>query len=149
MIDISVEVDAPIDDVWEHLSRIEDHVGWMADAEAIRFLSETQRGVGTEFECDTKIGPLRLTDEMVITEWQKPHRIGVVHRGLVTGAGLFVLSSIDLDRRTRVTWKETLELPWYFGGRLGERFGAQLALTPIWQRNLQRFKQQVEADATG
>ena len=42
----------------------------MADAVAIRFETEQTRGVGTKFLCDTKVGPIRLTDQMEITEWQ-------------------------------------------------------------------------------
>ena len=59
----------------------------MADAESIRFLTEQTRGVGTRFECVTKVGPIRLTDRMEITEWEPGRSMGVRHDGLVTGTG--------------------------------------------------------------
>ena len=42
-------------------------------------------GVGTRFECDTKIGPITLTDVMEITEWKPGKAMGVRHTGLITG----------------------------------------------------------------
>ena len=51
----------------------------MADAEVIRFLTEQTAGVGTRFECVTKVGPIRLTDEMEITEWEPGRAMGVRH----------------------------------------------------------------------
>ena len=42
------------------------------------------RGVGTTFDCDTKIGPFRLTDRMEITEWVPNAAMGVSHVGTVT-----------------------------------------------------------------
>ncbi|MBA3956373.1 MAG: hypothetical protein H0X58_06890, partial [Acidimicrobiia bacterium] len=53
--------------VWPHLAELESHVEWMADAEAIRFTSPQRRGVGTRFECDTRVGPFHLTDRMDVT----------------------------------------------------------------------------------
>ena len=73
--------------VWSELARIEDHVEWMMDATAIRFLGATRSGVGTRFECDTKVGPIRLTDVMEITEWEDAEAIGVRHLGVVSGCG--------------------------------------------------------------
>ena len=65
-IDVSTLIDAPPDVVWRAVEDIGTHVEWMADAEAIRFTSARRSGEGTTFECDTKVGPLRLTDEMAV-----------------------------------------------------------------------------------
>ena len=71
--------------VWAAVEDVGSHVEWMADAEAIRFTSASTSGVGTTFECDTKVGPLRLTDLMEITRWEPGKAMGVRHVGLVTG----------------------------------------------------------------
>ena len=62
--------------VWADVSQIASHVDWMADAIAIRFTSLTTAGVGTTFECKTKIGPFKLTDVMEITEWEPAQVMG-------------------------------------------------------------------------
>ena len=42
----------------------------MLDAVAIRFQNDQHRGVGTIFDCDTRVGPFKLVDRMEITEWE-------------------------------------------------------------------------------
>jgi carbon monoxide dehydrogenase subunit G len=138
-ITVSTEIDATVDHVWNIVEPIETHVQWMHDAQAIRFTGEQQRGVGTKFVCDTKVGPFRLQDKMDITEWSPPHVMGVRHEGLVTGNGRFELTAIDHDRRTRFTWSETLRFPWWMGGPVGAAVGAKL-LAAIWRRNLRLLR---------
>lgn len=144
-ISVSVELDASPARVWEIVEPIERHVDWMADAETITFTSEQTRGVGTTFDCVTKVGPIRLTDVMVITEWEPERRMGVRHRGIVTGTGVFELEAIDLGRRTRFTWTERLDFPWFLGGALGEAVGGPLVMKQIWKRNLRRLAALVDA----
>jgi len=143
-IRVSIEIDAPAAAVWKVVEPIERHVDWMADATEIRFTGSTTRGVGTEFECDTKVGPITLTDEMTVTEWDPEERMGVRHSGVVTGTGVFELEPIDLGRRTRFTWTEELTFPWFLGARLGEVVGGRAVMRQIWLRNLRRLKLLVE-----
>jgi Polyketide cyclase / dehydrase and lipid transport len=143
-IAVQIEIDAPVDRVWAEVEPIERHVEWMHDAVAIRFRTEQRRGPGTEFLCDTRVGPFKLVDRMEITEWAAPSRMGVRHSGLVTGTGTFVLTSIDLDRRTRFAWTEDLHFPWWMGGPIGERIGGNLAMKAIWRRNLRNLKRLIE-----
>jgi hypothetical protein len=129
--------------VWGELSKIEDHVEWMADAVALDFHSEQRSGVGTSFACKTKIGPFSTTDEMVIDQWEEGVSVGVTHRGAVVGTGLFTLEPVD-PNRTRITWSEMLTFPWWMGGPIGSALA-----TPffhwIWRRNLDRLALRVEA----
>lgn len=143
-ITVSIDLEAPPSRVWEVVEPIERHVDWMADAVAIRFHGDQQRGVGTRFACDTKVGPIKLTDQMEITEWIPGEAMGVKHTGLVTGTGIFTLAPLDAGQRTRFTWSEQLTFPWWLGGRLGEIVGGGLVMKAIWRRNLKKLKILVE-----
>ncbi|WP_420637647.1 SRPBCC family protein [Candidatus Poriferisocius sp.] len=133
-IRVSTTIEAPVDEVWEYVRHIERHTEWMADAESISFRGDQTEGVGTDFECLTKIGPVRLNDVMVVTEWVEQEVIGVRHTGLVTGQGRFTLTPAGTDR-TEFCWTEELQFPWWMGGRLGDAIGARL-LEWVWRRNL-------------
>jgi hypothetical protein len=141
-IRVSTLIDAPPAQVWDVVRRVEDHVDWMADAEAIRFTSRTTSGVGTTFECDTKVGPFRLTDLMEITEWRDRRLIGVRHVGLVTGTGRFTLRRAR-GGRTRFAWDERLTFPWWMGGAVGGLVGGRI-MRRIWRGNLRTLKALVE-----
>lgn len=141
-IRVATTIDAPPKSVWAQVRDIASHVGWMEDAVAIRFTSAAKDGVGTTFECDTRVGPFRLTDLMEVTEWDERKRMGIRHTGLVTGTGRFTLRQARRGR-TRFTWEERLRFPWWMGGPLGASLGAPV-LRRIWRRNLRNLKRQVE-----
>jgi hypothetical protein len=144
-IRVATEIDAAPQRVWQVVEPIEDHVHWMHDAVAIRFTGDQTRGTGTQFLCDTKVGPFTLVDRMEITEWEPEQVMGVRHTGLVTGSGRFTLEPIDLGRRTRFTWEESLVFPWWMGGPLGALVGGKLVLRAIWTRNLRNLRRLIES----
>jgi len=133
-IRVSTLLDAPPEVVWADVEHIATHHEWMADAVAIRFLGDQRRGVGTRFECDTKVGPFRLTDVMEVTEWVPGQAMGVTHVGLVTGTGRFTLRR-RRGGRTRFQWKERLRFPWWLGGPIGA-LAAKPVLTWVWRRSM-------------
>ncbi len=92
---------------------------------------------------ETKVGPLTTTDIIEVTEWIEHETIGVVHSGVVTGSGAFVIEALDAQH-TRFTWREQLDLPWFFGGPLGG-IVARPIFGWIWRRNLGRLKIRLEA----
>jgi len=143
-IRVAIEIDATPARVWEVVEPVENHVDWMHDAVAIHFTGAQTRGVGTEFLCDTKVGPIKLVDRMEITEWTPGEVMGVRHSGLVTGSGKFTLEPIDLGRRTRFVWQEELIFPWWLGGPIGAFIGGKIVLRAIWRRNLRGLKRIVE-----
>ncbi|HEX2782094.1 MAG TPA: SRPBCC family protein [Ilumatobacteraceae bacterium] len=143
---VSIEIEATPQQVWDVVEPVEDHVEWMLDAVAIRFRTDQHRGVGTTFDCDTRVGPFRLVDRMEITEWEAGSVMGVRHVGLITGTGRFTLTSIDLERRTRFEWNEELTFPWWLGGRFGSLIIGRLVLRAIWTHNLRNLKAIVEAE---
>ena len=136
MIKVSIEIDATPEKVWQIVEPVERHVDWMHDAVAIRFVSPQTRGVGTAFLCDTKVGPIRLTDKMEITQWVPGKAMGVKHIGIVTGSGVFTLEPIDNGTRTLFKWEEELIFPWFLAGPLGALIGGKIVLRQIWKRNL-------------
>ena len=142
-IEVSIDLNATPEHVWNIVEPVENHVDWMADAVAIRFVNKQRRGVGTSFLCDTKVGPIKLTDKMEITEWIPQQVMGVRHVGVVTGTGKFTLAP-HLGG-TKFTWAEELNFPWWLGGKLGELVGAKLVMGMIWKRNLRELKKIVEA----
>lgn len=141
-IRVSTVIDAPPERVWDEVRHIERHVDWMADAVEIAFTSERRSGVGTTFDCKTKVGPIRLTDRMEVTEWLDAKVMGVRHVGLVTGTGRFTLTKAK-GGRTRFTWQEKLTFPWWMGGPIGGIAGGRV-MKGIWKRNLAVLKDLVE-----
>jgi len=141
-VQVSVVIDAPPKEVWAAVEDVATHVEWMLDAEAIRFLSERRSGVGTAFECDTRLGPFRLTDRMTITEWRPGKAMGVDHTGLVTGTGRFTLRRARRGR-TRFAWEERLRFPWWLGGPVGA-LAAKPVMTAVWRRSVRNLKARVE-----
>lgn len=142
LITVATFIRAPRRRVWRAVKDIPSHTQWMRDARAIRITSRRRSGVGTSFECDTRVGPLALTDVLEVTEWKRGRVMGIRHVGRITGGGRFLLRR----RRggTLFVWDEWLEFPWWLGGRLAAAVSA-LLLRRIWQGNLARLKRQIES----
>lgn len=140
---MSQVVDAPVSAVWHDLADIARHVEWMGDAESIRFVGEQRAGVGTRFDCVTRVGPLRTVDRMEVTGWRDGREIGVRHEGLVKGEGRFALDPVEPDGGTKVTWTEELRFAWYLGGWVTVLL-ARPVLRRIWRGNLRRLAARVE-----
>lgn len=134
---MSKTIDATPEQLWAYLRNIGDHIEWMADAESITFTSEITEGVGTTFDCLTKVGPIKLNDKMTVTSWVDNKEMGVTHSGIVTGVGVFTLE--PKGTQTLFTWSEKLEFPIYLGGKVGAFF-AKPILTAIWKRNMSRLE---------
>ncbi len=142
-IRVSTTIDAPPAQVWDVIEPVERHVDWMADAVRITFRGEGHRGVGTRFECLTRVGPVTTTDVMTITEWRPRESMGIEHEGVISGAGRFTLRR-KRRGRTKFGWDERLRFPWWMGGVVGERAAWPL-LRRMWRANLIRLKHEVES----
>jgi hypothetical protein len=136
-ITISTTIPLPISAVWDELRHIDRHVEWMNDAVALTFVNGQREGVGTSFHCKTKIGPFVTNDVMTITRWESEAAMGVEHKGLIKGEGVFFLHGED--EQTTLVWQEALRFPWYVGGPLAA-FVAAPILRFIWRRNLANFR---------
>ncbi len=134
---LSIDIPAPVGKVWREAADLGSHVEWMADAVSIRFPGR-RSGRGTRMVVKTRLGPFRVTDLLEVTAWEPRRRIGVVHRGAVSGQGDFLLEPLG-RRATRFTWQEVLRFPWWLGGPLGALF-ARPILRRIWRGNLEQFR---------
>ena len=141
-VTVSVDIAAPIWEVWNVAADLAGHARWMADVESIEFGSEAGQGAGTEMRVATRVGPFRTVDVMTVTHWEPPRRISVLHQGFFTGRGEFDISAIG--GATRFTWTEEIEFPWRAGGPIAAIVARPL-LTLIWRRNLKRLKALLEA----
>jgi len=142
-IRVATTIAASPETTWAAVEQIDSHVAWMADAESITFTTPQRSGMGTAFDCQTRIGPMRLVDAMAITQWVPNEAMGVDHRGVVRGSGVFRLRRLT-GGRTRFSWEERLTFPWWLGGPVGEQI-ARPVLTRLWHGNLTRLKRIVEA----
>ena len=136
-VTVSIDIDAPVDEVWADVADMASHAEWMADAESISFAGERRSGVGAVLIVPTRVGPLTTEDWIIVTEWVERERMGVIHVGIVSGVGAFTLHDLG-GGRTRFVWDEDLVLPLTLGGPIGEVF-AKPIVTAIWKGNLRRL----------
>lgn len=141
-IKVGITIAASPGEVWRAIEPIERHVDWMKDAVSITFTSTMHRGVGTRFDCRTRVGPLHTNDRLTVTEWDPGRVMGIEHQGVVTGRGRFTLARRPRGR-TRFTWTEELTFPWWMGGPAGA-LAAKPALRAVWKRNLRRLQHIIE-----
>jgi uncharacterized protein YndB with AHSA1/START domain len=142
-VNVCITIAAPPDSVWTAIERVESHTEWMLDAERITFRSDLHTGVGAEFDCLTRVGPLRTTDRFVITRWEPGVCLGIEHEGAVTGCGEFRLRPLAGGEATQFCWAERLRFPWWLGSVAGEQFGRPV-LRRLWEGNLRRLKARIE-----
>jgi carbon monoxide dehydrogenase subunit G len=135
-VSVTIEIPRSPDIVWAELERLEAHAEWMVDVASLDFEGEQRSGAGTVMKALTKVGPLRTIDIIRVVGWHPPHSIEVVHEGVVTGEGRFLLEPTGVG--TRFTWAEHLELPWTLGGPVGAWVVGRV-LTFVWRGNLARF----------
>ncbi len=141
-INLCITIGAPVERVWQTVENIEHHTEWMTDAESITFRSDQRAGVGTEFDCLTRVGPFSTVDRMRVTEWDPEAVMGIEHRGLVTGRGRFTLG-VAGPGLTEFCWTEDLTFPRHLGGGAAERI-ARPVFEKIWRANLTRLRDLAE-----
>lgn len=143
VIRVSIDIPAPVEAVWEEVTRIEDHPSWMADAESVEFLGRARRGTGTRIRVETRIGPVRTADVMEFTAWEPPRVLGVAHQGVFTGTGRFTLEPVGASA-TRFTWTERVRFPWFLGGPV-TAWLARPVLSSVWRGNLRRLRERISS----
>jgi len=138
---VSIDIEAPIEDVWAEAVDFPSHAEWMSDAADIGFETDQTTGVGTVLLVETKVGPLRTLDRFTITAIEPPHIVRGEHDGAVTGKATWTIT--ENDGVTTFLWEENLRFPWFFGWRLGEII-ARPIFHVLWKQNLRRLKERIE-----
>jgi hypothetical protein len=88
----------------------------MADVRSLAIDGDQKSGTGTVLRVTSELFGLPvLKDVMEITTWDPPRELGVLHRGMFSGTGVFRLES--REGGTLFIWREDFKPPL---GRLGE-----------------------------
>lgn len=133
LLEVSTEVAAPIDTVWQVLTDWERQPEWMVDALAVEVLTPYREGVGVTIRCPTSVLGFTVDDVMRVTAWEPPMRLEVRHLGrVIAGSGVFLLRPTGAG--TVLTWREEIVPPL---GALGA-WGAQRLVLPVVRRLFQR-----------
>jgi len=138
----SVEIGAPIEQVWVRLADLERQPEWMVDLKWVRLETPGPIGVGSRAAGLVRILGISVEDPIEVVEFRPPHRYAIRHQGAFDGSGLFDLEALDRGR-TRITWDETLVAP-----ILPNLVGLVLAplLGRVFQADLERLKEQLEIE---
>jgi len=97
---------AAAEDVFAVLTDWPRHAEWMPFTRA-----RGGRGEGAALVARTGVGPVGVTDTMVITEWRPGRRVAVRHTGrIVRGEAFFAVAPLP-GGGSRITWAERLDLP--------------------------------------
>jgi Polyketide cyclase / dehydrase and lipid transport len=122
LVVVDVFVDAPAERVFEALVQWSEQQRWMLGTR-VEVRAGDGRGRGSELAAWTGIGRIGIWDTMLITRWEPPHRVDVLHTGRrVRGTGSMEVVALP-GGRSRFVWRESIDLPL---GRLG-RIGWPLA----------------------
>ena len=104
-----VDIDAPIEAVWDAIADIERQPEWMHDLKAVRVLTGLPVGVGTRAIGTVRILGISVEDPIAITEFDPPSRYAIEHQGLFEGTGVIELTM--RGNETHVRWTEILVPP--------------------------------------
>ena len=143
---VSVDVHAPLEQVWATLTDWETHGDWMV-ATTVQRTTDAVEGVGAGIVGITAVGPFAVRDTMTFTQWQpppaSPARCVVEHTGtVVRGSGAFEVEALGPDL-SRVIWSEWVQLPLGLLGEIGW-IGVRPVMAYLLRLSLRRFAAVVE-----
>jgi carbon monoxide dehydrogenase subunit G len=138
-------VDAPAETVWRAATDWEQQSSWMLGTKTRAYGPE---GAGQRLSAFTGIGKFGFLDTMRVIEWDPPRRCVVEHTGaVVRGLGVVEIEPLD-EETSRLYWREELDLPYGFIGRLGWPLVRLLFLAGV-RLSLERLAREVEAGVGG
>ena len=115
----------------------------MQDAVWVRVVSSEREGVGTRIRVKNRVLQVPLfAEELEVTTWDPPRRLGMAHRSFVRGLGTWDL--VPDDHGTRFMWTEDLSLPVPLLGELALRIYRPF-LRRLMRRGLSRLQRLIEA----
>jgi hypothetical protein len=109
VVDVSAEMSAAPQRLWELLTDWERQGEWMLEASEFEVVSPQHSGVGVVVETTVRIAGIATRDRIRIDIWEPPTEsgnghLGIVHLGWVQGRGDIHLRELP-DGRTRVDWR--------------------------------------------
>ena len=143
-LELTVDVDAPVERTWAGATDWARQGEWMLGT-TVRGTVQNGVGVGGGIEAFTGVGKLGFLDTMEVTRWEPPLVCHVLHTGrVVRGTGEFEVRARGEGKSTFV-WREDLDLPLGFLGRLGWPLVRPLFAAGV-QASLRKFARWVEAE---
>lgn len=150
-LEVTREVAAARQVVWDVLTRWEEQPRWMLDAVSVEVLTPARTGVGVTLRCPTNLLGVIVDDVMRVTRYEEPAVLEVIHLGgIITGEGGFELEPLVAQSSgpgTRITWWEEVVPPLGHVGAWGAERLVLPVLERIFARSLARLAALAEADA--
>jgi uncharacterized protein YndB with AHSA1/START domain len=141
-VELDVEIAAPPEVVFAAITDWPAQGEWMLGTR-VEVRSGDGRSVGSELAAWTGAGPVGFWDTMVITRWDEPHLVDVVHTGsVVRGTGTMEVR--PAPGGSRFIWSEDLDLPLGALGRAGWPAVRPAFLAGV-RASLRKFGKLVEA----
>jgi hypothetical protein len=138
----SVEIDAPIEDVWAVVADIPGQIRWMPEMKQVTLLTDGPVGKGSVGEATVRIFGISVTDQVTITTFQPPTAFGIEHDGLFGGGGRLDLRPGTDPATTVVSWEEALIPPLF--PALGWLLGRPI-IAALYKRDLFLLRDLVES----
>jgi carbon monoxide dehydrogenase subunit G len=108
-LEVTADLPVPPERAWAVAADWERQAVWMPDVAWMRVLG-AERELGARVEVRTRVlGAPLVTDLIVVTAWEPPHRMLVDHLGVVTGWGEWRFEPAG-EGQTRFLWREELRM---------------------------------------
>jgi hypothetical protein len=104
--------------VWELITDWENQGKWQLEARDFVVTSPQREGIGVEATATVSIGGITTHDRVLVTEWQANKRLGIEHKGWVSGRAEMRLTPLE-PGTTHLFWSEKLYPPWGILGAIG------------------------------
>jgi len=141
-LSLDVVVNAPVEAVFDAFTQWAQQGEWMLGTRV-----EVRVGDGHSQDSQiagwTGLGPVGFWDTMIITRWEPPYRVDVLHTGaIVKGTGTMEVLALP-EGRSRFVWSEGLDLPLGVLGRIGWPLVKPAFVAGV-RRSLKKFARLVE-----
>lgn len=110
-VEVATHVEAPPERVWEVVTDWEHLGAWMGDVRSVTVTSPRRGGRDVHLRVRTAIAfGIVIRDEIVVTHWEPPLELGVLHHGpLFTAVGAYEFE--PTPHGTHVTWWDDVQVP--------------------------------------
>jgi hypothetical protein len=114
----SIEIDAKPKTIFEYVSNWEKQSEWILFTK-VKLLKGLPNQKDPLLLAITGVGPFKVKDTMVITNWSPYKLIVVEHTGrVVLGKGVFTIEEIS-EGKSKFIWQEITPIPFGLVGKIG------------------------------